>query len=70
MESLVASLIAFIVTNLDDIFILILFFSDRNLKHRNIITGQFLGISTLILLSFLDPLSVLSLTLSMLVYWE
>ena len=53
METLVASLIAFVVTNLDDIFILILFFSDRKLKHRNIITGQFLGISTLILLSFL-----------------
>jgi len=53
METLVASLIAFVVTNLDDIFILILFFSDRKLKHRNIITGQFLGISTLILLSFI-----------------
>jgi len=53
METLVASLIAFVVTNLDDIFILILFFSDRKLKSRNIITGQFLGISTLILLSFL-----------------
>ena len=53
METLLASLIAFVVTNLDDIFILILFFSDRKLNHRNIITGQFLGISTLILLSFL-----------------
>jgi len=53
METLIASIIAFIVTNLDDIFILILFFGDRKLKHRNIITGQFLGISTLILLSFL-----------------
>jgi cadmium resistance transport/sequestration family protein len=53
METLLASIIAFVVTNLDDIFILILFFSDRKLKHRNIITGQFLGISTLILLSFL-----------------
>ena len=53
METLIASLIAFVATNLDDIFILILFFSDRKLKHRNIITGQFLGISTLILLSFM-----------------
>src|SRR5687767_1803421 len=53
METLVASLIAFVVTNLDDIFILILFFSDRKLGYRNIIAGQFLGISTLILLSFL-----------------
>jgi cadmium resistance transport/sequestration family protein len=53
METLLASIIAFVVTNLDDIFILILFFSDRKLKRRNIITGQFLGISTLILFSFL-----------------
>ena len=53
METLVASLIAFVVTNLDDIFILILFFSDRKFRYRNIITGQFLGISILILLSFL-----------------
>ena len=53
METLVASLIAFVVTNLDDIFILILFFTDRKLKSRNIITGQFLGIATLILLSFI-----------------
>lgn len=53
METLIASIIAFVVTNLDDIFILILFFSDPKLRHRNIITGQFLGISTLILLSFL-----------------
>ena len=53
METLLASLIAFVVTNLDDIFILILFFSDPKLRHRNIITGQFLGISTLILVSFL-----------------
>ena len=53
METVVASLIAFVVTNLDDIFILILFFSDPKLKHRNIITGQFVGISTLILLSYL-----------------
>jgi len=52
METLLASLIAFVVTNLDDIFILILFFSDPKLKHHNIIIGQFLGISTLILLSF------------------
>jgi cadmium resistance transport/sequestration family protein len=53
METLVASLIAFVVTNLDDLFILILFFSDRKLRNRNIIVGQFLGISTLILFSFL-----------------
>ena len=53
METLLASIIAFVVTNLDDIFILILFFSDRKLKHRNIIAGQFLGISTLIFVSFL-----------------
>jgi cadmium resistance transport/sequestration family protein len=53
METLFASIIAFVVTNLDDIFILILFFADRKFTSRNIIAGQFLGISTLIFLSFL-----------------
>jgi len=53
METLLASIIAFVVTNLDDIFILILFFSDRKFISRNIIAGQFLGIGTLIFLSFL-----------------
>ena len=53
METLLASIIAFVVTNLDDIFILILFFSDRKFISRNIIAGQFLGISTLIFVSFL-----------------
>jgi cadmium resistance transport/sequestration family protein len=53
METLLASIIAFVVTNLDDIFILILFFSDRKFIFRNIIAGQFLGIGTLIFVSFL-----------------
>ena len=70
METLLASLIAFVVTNLDDIFILILFFSDPKLRHRNIITGQFLGISTLILVSFLGSFIGLVIDISMLVYWE
>ena len=52
METLLASLIAFVVTNLDDIFILILFFGDPKLRNRNVIAGQYLGISTLIILSF------------------
>ena len=52
METLFASVIAFVVTNLDDIFILILFFSDPKLRKANVIAGQYLGIITLIILSF------------------
>ncbi|MBW4445263.1 MAG: cadmium resistance transporter [Plectolyngbya sp. WJT66-NPBG17] len=44
---------AFIATNLDDILILLLFFSqaNANFRHRHIISGQYLGFATLVLLS-------------------
>ena len=53
MQTIFASIIAFITTNIDDIFILVLFFSDLKLKNRNVILGQYLGIGTLIVLSFI-----------------
>ncbi|MCK9151496.1 cadmium resistance transporter [Methanobacterium alcaliphilum] len=43
---------SFIATNLDDIFLLIVFFAHPDYKTSSIITGQFLGISLLILISF------------------
>ncbi|MCU0536631.1 MAG: cadmium resistance transporter [Hydrococcus sp. Prado102] len=44
---------AFIATNLDDIFILLLFFSQVNklFRHRHIVMGQYLGFATLVLAS-------------------
>ncbi|MDZ8087530.1 MAG: cadmium resistance transporter [Nostoc sp. DedQUE12b] len=45
--------IAFIATNIDDIVILLLFFSqiNANFRPRHIVTGQFLGFTVLLILS-------------------
>ena len=47
------SIIAFTVTNIDDIIILLLFFSqiDQNFRRRHIFIGQYLGFAVIILLS-------------------
>lgn len=44
---------AFIATNIDDIIILLLFFSqvDANFRHRHIVLGQYLGFTLIILAS-------------------
>lgn len=43
-------------TNIDDIFILLAFFTDSKFKPRQIITGQYLGIGALFLISALGSL--------------
>ncbi|MCX5494404.1 cadmium resistance transporter [Kaistia dalseonensis] len=43
----------FISTNVDDIFLLAAFFSDRKIRPRSIVIGQFLGIGALVLVSCL-----------------
>ena len=53
LQNLLTSIIAFISTNIDDIFILILFFSAKDSKALKLISGQYLGILTLVLISFL-----------------
>ena len=53
METILASTIAFITTNIDDIFILMLFFSDPKRKNETVVLGQYVGISTLIAISFI-----------------
>ena len=56
MEILLTSIIAFTSTNLDDIFILTLFYGNKRFKEREIVAGQFLGISTLIVISLIGSL--------------
>lgn len=51
MEIIVTSIAAFIATNIDDLFLLTLFFGNRNYSSRQIIIGQLSGITTLIVLS-------------------
>jgi cadmium resistance transport/sequestration family protein len=62
MEVLITSIIAFAFTNIDDIFLLMLYFGNRQFKSRDIITGQYIGIITLILLSITGSLVSLFIT--------
>jgi cadmium resistance transport/sequestration family protein len=56
MEIVLASIIAFASTNIDDIFILTLFFGDKRNKTSDIYIGQYLGIILLIVLSLAGSL--------------
>lgn len=55
METLILSITSFIGTNIDDMFINTLFFSEAETKAdgKRIICGKYLGIGTLIILSIL-----------------
>jgi cadmium resistance transport/sequestration family protein len=57
MEILLTSVLAFISTNIDDIFILTLFYGNRKYKHREIVAGQYLGIIALIAVSLIGALA-------------
>lgn len=44
----------FMVTNLDDLFILTLFFANKDFNAKHVILGQYLGVIALILISTLS----------------
>jgi len=50
---------AFVATNIDDIFILMVFFSSSNFHARSIVIGQYLGIDLLVAISALGSLIAL-----------
>jgi len=41
------AIVAFAATNIDDIFVLTLFFAQNHLKHWHIVAGQYLGLAGL-----------------------
>lgn len=51
MQILLTSILAFISTNIDDIFILTLFFASRKFKTFTIVAGQYIGMASLVLIS-------------------
>lgn len=55
LTTLTTSLISFISTNIDDIFILTILFSQvgKNLSKKDIVLGQYLGVGLLVLFSIL-----------------
>lgn len=56
MELIITSIIAFASTNIDDIFILILFFANKEYKTKHVVLGQYLGIIALITISLVGSL--------------
>lgn len=52
IQNIFTSILAFVSTNIDDIFLLTLFFSTRKFKAVNIFLGQYTGIATLVAISF------------------
>jgi cadmium resistance protein CadD (predicted permease) len=62
---LVASVTTFAATNIDDFFLLTLFFA-RQIPTRRVVAGQYLGFAVIILLSLLGAL----LTLAIPIYWS
>jgi cadmium resistance transport/sequestration family protein len=52
MEVIITSVIAFASTNIDDIFVLMLFFGNKKYNAKHVVIGQYLGIGTLIAISF------------------
>lgn len=53
LTNLITSILAFAATNIDDIFILMLFYGTRNVKRSDIVLGQYVGIGALVLISFI-----------------
>jgi cadmium resistance transport/sequestration family protein len=57
LEIIITSILAFISTNIDDIFILTLFYGSRRFRNSEIIIGQLLGIGALIAISIVASLA-------------
>ncbi len=51
MKNLIASVLAFASTNIDDIFILTFFYGSRRYSNWQVVAGQFAGIATLVIVS-------------------
>lgn len=56
MLLLLTSIAAFASTNIDDIFLLMLFFGDRKYRPRQVVGGQYLGFVSLVAVSLLGSL--------------
>jgi len=53
------AIFVFVITNIDDFILLLLFFGNRNYARKEIVLGQYIGISMLILISCILSLASL-----------
>ncbi|WP_454053061.1 cadmium resistance transporter [Clostridium sp. Marseille-Q7071] len=60
ISTIIMAFVSFISTNIDDIFILMIFFSETSdvMKTHHIVIGQYLGIGALIIISIIGSLGV------------
>lgn len=56
MEIILTSFLAFVSTNIDDIFILMLFFGTKKFRDSTIVIGQYTGIGALVAISLAGSL--------------
>lgn len=59
MAAIALGIALFVATNLDDIFILLVFFADPRFRPRNIVAGTYLGMAALVLISVVAALVAL-----------
>jgi cadmium resistance protein CadD (predicted permease) len=50
------AIVVFVSTNIDDIFVLIGFFADKNFRARDVVVGQYVGVCALYLISAIAAL--------------
>ena len=53
LETCITSILAFVSTNIDDLFVLMILFAGMGMQRRQIVLGQYLGIFTLVFISIL-----------------
>lgn len=53
IQNIITSVLAFASTNLDDLFILVLFFGSKRFKTSHVFLGQYVGIFVLVLISLM-----------------
>jgi cadmium resistance transport/sequestration family protein len=60
ITTVIKAFVSFVATNIDDIFVLMLFYSKINniMKRKHIIIGQYLGIITLTIISIIGALGI------------
>ena len=51
--TIISSIVAFASTNIDDIFVLMMFFINSKIKTKQVVLGQYIGIGILVVISIL-----------------
>jgi cadmium resistance transport/sequestration family protein len=52
IETIITSILAFVSTNIDDVFVLMLFYGSRKYTSPEIVLGQYIGIAVIVVISF------------------